>query len=114
MNVTIKRVYEAPSPGHHFRVLVDRLWPRAVSKDNAHIDLWLKEITPSSELRTWFHEDKASRYLAFAAKYARELKKLSPEVVEPLRKKKDVTLVTAVKDIKKSHIPTLVKFLEGV
>lgn len=113
MNVTVVRIYDTPLPGNHFRVLVDRLWPRGVSKDNAHIDVWLKEITPSSELRTWFHEDKASRYKSFATKYAHELKKLPPEVVDSLRKKKDVTLVTAVKDIEKSHIPTLVSFLSG-
>lgn len=55
--IKIKRAYEQPDPGDGFRVLIDRLWPRGVSKAQARIDLWLKEISPSTELRKWFNHD---------------------------------------------------------
>ena len=55
--VALKRVYDEPEPGDGTRVLVERLWPRGLSKERAHVDLWLKEIAPSRELRTWFGHD---------------------------------------------------------
>lgn len=68
----IKRAYLPANDSDGFRVLVDRLWPRGKSKETENIDLWLKEIAPSSELRNWFNHE-AEKYLAFAAKYREEL-----------------------------------------
>lgn len=112
MKILIKRVYEPTTKGDGFRVLVDRLWPRGVSKADAKIDVWLKEITPSSELRNWFHRDKNKLFEEFYKKYEKELIKISDDTFEDLRDKDKITLVTAVKDIEHSHIPTLKSFLE--
>ena len=68
----IKRIYDSPNRADGFRVLVDRLWPRGVSKERAHLDLWLKEIGPSTELRKWFGHDP-KRWSAFAGRYQKEL-----------------------------------------
>ncbi|MRR18197.1 MAG: DUF488 family protein, partial [Deltaproteobacteria bacterium] len=59
MRIKLKRVYETPDPDDGLRILVDRLWPRGLSKTDARIDLWLKEIAPSTELRRWFGHDPA-------------------------------------------------------
>jgi uncharacterized protein YeaO (DUF488 family) len=68
----IKRIYEPPSPDDGYRVLVDRLWPRGVSKDEAHLDLWLKDVAPTSELRVWFGH-RPDRFPEFTARYTAEL-----------------------------------------
>ncbi len=70
--VAIKRVYEAPAPDDGERVLVDRLWPRGLTKERASVDLWLKDIAPSRELRTWFGHDPAL-YDEFHRRYEAEL-----------------------------------------
>lgn len=70
--VRVKRIYESPSRDDGFRVLVDRLWPRGVTKADADLGLWLKEVAPSTELRQWFHHDP-SREEEFAERYAAEL-----------------------------------------
>ena len=57
MNIKIKRVYEKPDEKDGFRILVDRLWPRGLTKEKAAVDLWLKDIAPSTELRKWFNHD---------------------------------------------------------
>ncbi len=69
----VKRVYDAPSPSDGFRVLVDRLWPRGLTKEKARIDLWLREIAPSDELRKWYGHDP-DKWRQFRMKYLRELK----------------------------------------
>jgi uncharacterized protein YeaO (DUF488 family) len=68
----VKRVYEDPSLDDGYRVLVDRLWPRGVSKERAQLDEWLKEVAPSTELRQWFNHE-APRFEEFAARYDAEL-----------------------------------------
>jgi uncharacterized protein YeaO (DUF488 family) len=73
MPVHIKRVYEPPAPSDGKRILVDRLWPRGLSKDKAKADLWLKEIAPSNELRKWFAHDPA-KWAEFQKRYRAELK----------------------------------------
>ena len=73
MNTKIKRIYETPSPEDGTRILVDRLWPRGVKKENAHITVWLKEIGPSTELRKWFGHDPAR----WATRYTRKLKRVA-------------------------------------
>ncbi|HHX36207.1 MAG TPA: DUF488 domain-containing protein [Gammaproteobacteria bacterium] len=99
MNITIKRVYEAPSREDGRRILVDRLWPRGLTKEKANVDLWLKEIAPSTELRKWFDHDP-SKWNEFKKRYLQELK-ANNDAVQILReelKKGKVTLVYAAKD----------------
>ncbi len=72
MDLKIKRVYEAPGDGDGFRVLVDRLWPRGLSKDRAAVDQWLREVAPSNALRKWFGHDPV-RWDEFQARYRAEL-----------------------------------------
>lgn len=74
MKVNIKRIYEAPSEEDGFRVLVDRLWPRGVSKERAALGEWLKEIAPSTALRTWYGHDPG-KFPEFEKKYQAELSK---------------------------------------
>jgi uncharacterized protein YeaO (DUF488 family) len=96
----IKRVYENPDPGDGFRVLIDRLWPRGLSKRNAKVALWLKEIAPSTELRKSFGHDPA-KWADFEAKYGRELdwkQELVSEIKDLERKHKVVTLVYGARD----------------
>ncbi len=73
MTIQLKRVYEAPSKSDGTRILVDRLWPRGLTKEKAHVDLWLKDVAPSNELRKWFAHDPA-RWAEFKARYKAELK----------------------------------------
>lgn len=98
--VTIKRVYEDANKDDGYRVLVDRLWPRGVSKEKAKLDLWMKEIAPSTELRKWFGHDPA-KWTEFQAKYKEELrshKELLEELRELEKKHKAVTLLYGAKD----------------
>jgi uncharacterized protein YeaO (DUF488 family) len=97
--IRLKRAYEDASPEDGLRVLVDRLWPRGLSKQKAHVDLWLKEIAPSSELRKWFGHDPA-RWKDFQVRYRDEIHG-HPDSLELLRKKgRDgtVTLLFASRD----------------
>ncbi|MFD6135524.1 DUF488 domain-containing protein [Isoptericola sp. NPDC060257] len=80
MTITVKRVYEEPAPDDGARVLVDRLWPRGISKEHAHLDRWCKEVAPSTDLRTWFHHDP-DRFEEFERRYRAELAG-NPEVPE--------------------------------
>lgn len=72
--IQIKRAYEPKSPQDGFRIYIDRLWPRGLSHENFHYDLWDKEIAPSTELREWFHADPNHRWDQFEDKYFAELK----------------------------------------
>ncbi len=109
----VKRVYDEPNVEDGFRILVDRLWPRGVSKDAARIDLWAKELTPSNELRKWLHED-SSRHDEFVAKYTTELEGRSGEIKEILETLNQpiLTLVTATKDLAQGHVVVLKRFLD--
>jgi DNA-3-methyladenine glycosylase len=108
----IKRVYEDAEPGDGFRVLVDRLWPRGVKKDK--VDLWLKEIGPSNELRNWFHHEPR-KFGDFARKYRVELK-ANPAVAE-LRKlgreHKIITLLYGARDTENNQAVVLRKHLSA-
>jgi uncharacterized protein YeaO (DUF488 family) len=79
MTISIKRVYEEPAKEDGTRILVDRLWPRGLTKEKAHVDLWLKEIAPSAELRKWFDHDPA-KWAEFKARYKFELKNNAKQV----------------------------------
>lgn len=72
MEILLKRAYEKPARGDGYRVLVDRLWPRGIKKDDLHLHLWAKELAPSSELRQWFAHDE-KRWPEFQKRYRREL-----------------------------------------
>ena len=72
MDVRLKRAYDAAEPGDGYRVLVDRLWPRGVSKERARLDEWARELAPSAELRTWFGHDP-ERFAEFERRYRAEL-----------------------------------------
>jgi uncharacterized protein YeaO (DUF488 family) len=98
-NVRLKRAYEPAEPADGPRILADRLWPRGVSKATAHIDQWMKEIAPSSDLRKWFGHDPA-RWPEFRRRYAAELRE-QPEALSALRdraRKGPVTLVYSARD----------------
>ena len=79
MKIPLKRVYEEPAKEDGTRILVDRLWPRGLTKEKAHVDLWLKEVAPSNELRKWFAHDPA-KWPEFKARYKAELKHLAPQL----------------------------------
>jgi uncharacterized protein YeaO (DUF488 family) len=115
----VKRAYVQPGAADGKRVLVDRLWPRGVSKDRAELDFWAKDATPSNELRDWYHEDREHRHDEFVRRYEAELDGDSQQKalaeIRALGEKGGgvVTLVTAVQDVEQSHVPVLVKKLAG-
>jgi uncharacterized protein YeaO (DUF488 family) len=99
VSLAIKRIYDAPARSDGYRVLVDRLWPRGVSKERAELDLWLKEIAPSTELRKWFGHD-AKRWREFQRRYRAELR-ANKQAVDKLRRlaeRRRVTLLYGARD----------------
>lgn len=98
MKIPIKRVYEAPQKSDGKRILIDRLWPRGLTKEAAAIDLWIKEIAPSTQLRKWFGHDP-DKWAEFQKKYKAELKG-NPALAElkAAVKKQKSTLIYAAKD----------------
>lgn len=110
----IKRVYDAPSRTDGVRVLVDRLWPRGVSKESAALTLWLKEVAPSPALRKWFDHDP-ERWVEFRKRYRAELR-ANPVAVEVLRdilKSRRVTLLYSAHDTEHNQARVLVEYLNG-
>ncbi|HMN19129.1 MAG TPA: DUF488 family protein [Candidatus Moranbacteria bacterium] len=115
MKISIKRIYEKPSRKDGIRILVDRLWPRGVSKSAASVEVWMKDLAPSEQLRKYLHVDKEGHYERFSLEYKKELENKREEIRKELKNfGKKVTIVTAVKDMEKSHIPALVAFLESL
>ena len=100
MGIRIKRIYENWDKGDGYRILVDRLWPRGLSKEVAHVDLWFKEIAPSNELRKWFHHTDGE-WEEFVRRYKKELN-ANTEAVKKLKElvheHKVVTLLYGAKD----------------
>ncbi len=113
--IQIKRIYEPASPADGKRILVDRLWPRGMSKESAQIDLWPKELTPSTALRRWFHQDDAmeSRWDEFRTRYRVELETQSQAIItlRELLKKQSLTLLTAAKNMQYNHATFLRELL---
>jgi uncharacterized protein YeaO (DUF488 family) len=109
----LKRAYEPAEPGDGRRVLVDRIWPRGVSKAEAHIDDWLKEVAPSTALRKWFGH-KPERWTEFRKRYREELKD-NPAALELRRIMAEgpVTLVYGAKDKERNQAVALAEYLEG-
>ena len=111
MTVALKRAYEAASDSDGTRVLVDRLWPRGVTKAKARIDVWLKDVAPSTQLRKWFGHDPG-KWVEFQQRYRAELK--GSEALAELRKlvrKGHVTLVYGAKDEEHNDAVVLAKLL---
>lgn len=113
-SIHTKRVYDAPNGDDGFRVLVDRVWPRGMTKEKASIDLWLKEIAPSTELRKWFGHDP-ERWTDFYARYRQELKG-QQALLDELRghaSKGPLTLVYSARDETHNQAVVLQEVLEG-
>lgn len=111
VKILLKRIYEEPSEADGYRILLDRLWPRGLKKEDAKFDEWRKDITPSKELRQWFHEDKDRHWEVFQGRYGMEIKQ-NPDFIPFLReieKHPVVTFLTAAKDVQHSHLPILKK-----
>lgn len=113
MNIQIKRVYDPVERADGFRVLVDRLWPRGLSKGRAQIDLWVKDLAPSAELRRWFHGEEAT-WREFKNRYRRELAGNERAAIE-LRKqigRRKATFLYASKAAAHNHAQLLKAHLE--
>jgi len=114
MDLKTKRVYEQPKETDGYRVLVDRVWPRGMSKKKANIDLWLKDIAPSSELRKWFSHDR-EKWPEFKDRYFRELQE-KPKLLKSIRDKAKegrVTLVYGAKDEQFNNAVCLKEFIDA-
>mgnify|MGYP001626371337 FL=1 len=107
----IKRVYEPYSKEDGYRILIDRLWPRGLTKEKAHIDLWLKEIAPSDSLRKWFSHDP-SKFEEFKKRYTSEIKEENINKILEILKKQDVTLLYAAKDQEHNDAVVLYEILK--
>jgi len=110
----LKRVYDPPERDDGYRVLVDRLWPRGLAKDKAHVDVWLKDAAPSDALRKWFHQDP-ERWRGFRARYREELR-ADGETLSSLRalirEKGSVTLLFAARDEDRNNAAVLAQMLK--
>ncbi len=113
MAIQLKRAYDPSEPEDGYRVLVDRLWPRGISKEDAAIDHWLKEIAPSDDLRKWFGHDQ-EKWGAFRARYRGELEG-KDEAIAFLREKAGegtLTLIYAAKDTEHNNAVVLKEYLQ--
>lgn len=113
MNIKIKRVYEQPAEDDGSRILVDRLWPRGLTKEKARVDLWLKEIAPSTELRKWFGHDP-EKWDRFGGLYEKEIrhKDALMEILKGKASQGTITLIYAARDEKHNEAQVLKRFLE--
>lgn len=114
-HVQIKRVYDPPQDSDGCRVLVDRIWPRGLRKEDAKIDVWMKDIAPSTELRKWFNHEP-EKWAAFQEKYRTELRQLNEKLddVRVRAKKERVTLLYSAKDTEHNQAVVLQDVLAGV
>ena len=112
-SINLKRVYDPPSPQDGRRFLVERLWPRGVKKEALHLDLWLKDVAPSTELRKWFNHDP-KKWREFQRRYRAELQK-QPEVCDPIlqaARRGKVTLLYSSHDAEHNNAVALRDYLE--
>lgn len=113
MKITVKRVYDEVSPHDGLRILVDRLWPRGLSKESAHLDAWIKAIAPSNELRQWYqHEEE--KWPEFQKRYTTEIK-ANPDAVQEflaLMGRHNTTLLFASKEGQRNNAVVLKAYLE--
>jgi uncharacterized protein YeaO (DUF488 family) len=113
IRVKLKRIYDPPTPDDGIRVLEDELWPRGLRKDEAKVDLWLREVAPSKELREWFSHDP-SRWEEFRRRYRAELEKNEgiSALRELIKREKTVTLLFSARDRERNNAVVLKEFLE--
>ncbi|MCU4401220.1 DUF488 domain-containing protein [Acinetobacter pittii] len=112
MDIHTKRIYENAEPSDGKRILVDRLWSRGISKENAHLDLWLKEIAPSTELRKWFHAATLDHWQEFKQRYLKELETNSTvQELQQIALKNTITLLYSAKDVENNHAIILKEYL---
>jgi uncharacterized protein YeaO (DUF488 family) len=112
--IKLKRIYDAPEPSDGYRILVDRLWPRGMSKQKAAVDLWLKEIAPSDALRKWFGHDP-ERWTEFQKRYRTELRKQSALIsqIKTLGKKHaTISLIYSARDELHNQAVALLSYLK--
>jgi uncharacterized protein YeaO (DUF488 family) len=120
MGVVVKRVYEAASPADGVRVLVDRLWPRGLTKEDAAVKFWLREVAPSNELRQWFHANpNPETWRMFRKRYLKELANAKASAaVEKLHRlaegKRQLTLLYASQNVERNNATVLKELLEGM
>ncbi len=114
MKIKIKRAYDPPAKADGFRILVDRLWPRGISKEKLNVDLWLKEIAPSDGLRKWFYHDP-ERWEEFKSHYFEELDANREAVEHILREagRRPVTLLFSSKEQELNNAVALKEYLEA-
>lgn len=114
MNVLVKRVYEKSAATDGVRVLVDRVWPRGLSKSGADIDIWLRDIAPTARLRQWFGHDP-DKWPEFKRRYARELMRKTDLIEELLgrAKRKRITLLFSARERRFNNAVALKEFLEN-
>ncbi|ORA16618.1 DUF488 domain-containing protein [Mycobacterium arosiense] len=111
--IQVARVYDEVGPDEGQRVLVDRVWPRGVRKDDPRVGIWCKDVAPSKDLRQWYHHD-ANRFDEFAARYRSELRDSGAlQELRELVKRRSVTLVTATRDVEISQAAVLAKLLQA-
>lgn len=113
-SIKIKRVYEDFEESDGYRILVDRLWPRGMKKENLHYDIWAKDITPSTALRKWYHQDLDKNWDTFVSAYQRELSNMPnmDTYVDEIKKHPVVTLLYASKDPTHNHAMVLMNYME--
>jgi uncharacterized protein YeaO (DUF488 family) len=116
MRLTVKRVYEKAAREDGIRVLVDRLWPRGLTKEAAAVDLWLRELAPSNELRTWYHENREA-WTLFRRRYSRELRmpeaaKAVQQLYDVMSRNKPVTLLFASTNLEHNNAVALKEMVE--
>ena len=113
--IQVKRVYEKATPRDGRRILVDRIWPRGVSKSDAHIDSWLKDVSPSTELRKWFGHDPR-KWAGFKKRYFAELDEGTPGLEELVDRAaaEAVTLVFSARDTRHNQAVALKEYLESI
>jgi uncharacterized protein YeaO (DUF488 family) len=111
-DVRIKRIYEDPGPGDGYRVLIDRLWPRGVSRQSARLDDWARELAPSDELRRWFGHEPA-KFEAFRGRYRSELAEQRDRLLGLARRAESgpVTIVYAARDQQHNNARVLAELL---
>lgn len=112
--IVLKRIYEDYEKSDGYRILVDRIWPRGVKKEDAHLDEWLKEIAPTDELRKWYGHD-VEKWEAFSEKYLAEIKdnkNAAEEIKKTVKDKKKVTLLFGAKDEKHNQAIVLKKWIQ--
>lgn len=114
-SIQVKRVYEAPSSGDGLRILVDRLWPRGLSRDKAALDHWFKDLAPSHELRRWYGHDP-EKWMDFQRRYLAELHQAAPESLSLLKhwinERRLLTFLFSARNLERNNAVALKVFLE--